>query len=61
MAESIWLVVCEVLDVSRGSNVERRGEAWWNDKVQDKVKAKHVAYRSVLNITFEEERICHVA
>lgn len=61
MAECIHQVAREVLGVSRGNTVHSRGEAWWNDKVQSKVKTKQVVYRSVLNNTSEDARVHRVA
>ncbi|XP_070002817.1 uncharacterized protein [Nicotiana sylvestris] len=46
----------EVLGVSKGSSGGHRGDWWWNDVVQSKVKAKKAAYLKLLESTDAEQR-----
>ena len=46
----------KVLGVSRGKGQRREGIWWWNEEIQEKVKAKQEAYARLLNCETEEEK-----
>ena len=46
----------KVLGVSRGRGQRREGIWWWNEEIQEKVKAKQEAYARLLNCETEEEK-----
>ncbi|XP_070042536.1 uncharacterized protein [Nicotiana tomentosiformis] len=46
----------EVLGVSKGYSGGHRGDSWWNDVVQGKVKAKKAAYIKLVESTDEDQR-----
>ena len=49
-------VATEVLGVSRGAFGRRQGDWWWNEEVQDKVKAKKVAYTKWLECMDDDDK-----
>ncbi|XP_070045639.1 uncharacterized protein [Nicotiana tomentosiformis] len=55
-ADCIRKVTRELLGVSTGVSGEHKGDWWWNEVVQGKVKAKKVAYLKLVEIIDEEER-----
>ncbi|XP_070056583.1 uncharacterized protein [Nicotiana tomentosiformis] len=63
-ASTIWLtktdfikeVAREVLGVSAGVSGGNKGDWWWNEVVQGKVKAKKAAYLKLVGSISEEER-----
>ncbi|KAJ8531980.1 hypothetical protein K7X08_011903 [Anisodus acutangulus] len=56
MTSCIREVAREVLGVSRGSRGGHRGDWWWNDKVQEKVEAKKMAYAKLIESNDEVEK-----
>ncbi|XP_060182235.1 uncharacterized protein LOC132611892 [Lycium barbarum] len=56
MASCIRETTRDVLGVSRGHCGRRRGDWWWNEKVQGKVEAKKGAYARLVDCKDEEEK-----
>ncbi|XP_070015932.1 uncharacterized protein [Nicotiana sylvestris] len=46
----------EVLAVSKGYSGGHKGDWWWNEEIQGKVKAKKATYLKLMGSTDEEER-----
>ncbi|XP_070047489.1 uncharacterized protein [Nicotiana tomentosiformis] len=58
-ADCIREAAREVLGVSTGVSGGHKGDWWWNEVVQGKVKAKNAAYlKLVRSIGEEERRVC---
>ncbi|KAG5599849.1 hypothetical protein H5410_031219 [Solanum commersonii] len=55
-ASCIREVASKVLGVSKGNVGGRKGDWWWNGKVQGKVKAKKAAYTKLVECVDEEEK-----
>ncbi|XP_016436115.1 uncharacterized protein LOC107762286 [Nicotiana tabacum] len=55
-ANCIREVAREVLGVSKGYSGGHRGDWWWNEEVQGKVKAKKATYLKLVESIDEEER-----
>ncbi|XP_070010589.1 uncharacterized protein [Nicotiana sylvestris] len=55
-ADCIRVATREVLGVTKGSPGSHKGDWWWNGEVQDKVKAKKVAYLKLVESTNVEEK-----
>ncbi|XP_070039967.1 uncharacterized protein [Nicotiana tomentosiformis] len=56
MTDCIREAAREVLEVSKGYYWGHRGDWWWNDVVQGKVKAKKTSYLTLVESTDEEHR-----
>ncbi|XP_075101863.1 uncharacterized protein LOC142177289 [Nicotiana tabacum] len=56
MTDCIREAAREVLEVSKGYYRGHRGDWWWNDVVQGKVKAKKMSYLTLVESTDEEHR-----
>ncbi|XP_070052710.1 uncharacterized protein [Nicotiana tomentosiformis] len=55
-ANCIRVVGTRVLGVLKGYSSKHKGDWWWNEVIQDKVKAKKAAYLKLVGSTCEEER-----